>query len=564
MKMLNKKFVRTLSCAAVAVCAAAMLSVGAFAAEVDPTCVEGYLPPQEQMVQGDIALHSADVAVGEKDPSYGGYGAPEGNPIQGNIMLISGDELADTAKTEARYTVKGLLGKQLLYTARQKGGVLTLDVPAEVATFRTTIEDMQALQASGVKTLVLVTEKNTTTLNLSLLCEGQKSGTRVTLRHLGSSATLCYLWAGHLLVSWARWPAPAAHGLAGLLALLAAYAGHCFWTFGIRSGDHARMLPRFVLVQGAGLWLGDLFARGLGWCGVPHGLALPAASLAAPLFLYLLCRLWVFRPVRSMNLSPPSSRGTSMHHVPISEAPVVSVIMNCLNSSEHLQETLDSLAAQTFTDFEVIFWDNGSTDSSPQIARGHAGLAGRLRYFRGEETVPLGAARNLAIARSRGRYVAFLDCDDLWRPEKLARQVACFEADPHVGLVSTDTEIFDGKHVLKRLFAESRPQRGKAFAALMERQWISMSSAMLSRAALDSVVCPPAREGGAPVWFDESLNVCEEADIFYRVAHDWELDHVDAPLTLWRVQQHHLPQVRPVLGRDPVHPGKAPPPLARL
>ena len=107
-----------------------------------------------------------------------------------------------------------------------------------------------------------------------------------------------------------------------------------------------------------------------------------------------------------------------MHHVPMSEAPVVSVIMNCLNSSEHLQETLDSLAAQTFTDFEVIFWDNGSTDSSPQIARGHAGLAGRLRYFRGEETVPLGAARNLAIARSRGRYVAFLDCDDLWRPEK--------------------------------------------------------------------------------------------------------------------------------------------------
>ena len=173
MKMLNKKFVRTLSCAAVAVCAAAMLSVGAFAAEVDSTCVEGYLPPQEQMVQGDIALHSGDVAVGEKDPSYGGYGAPEGNPIQGNIMLISGDELADTAKTEARYTVKG-----------------PLDVPAEVATFRTTIEDMQTLQASGVKTLVLVTEKNTTTLNLSLLCEGQKSGTRVTLRHLGSSATL--------------------------------------------------------------------------------------------------------------------------------------------------------------------------------------------------------------------------------------------------------------------------------------------------------------------------------------------------------------------------------------
>ena len=189
---LNHKFVRTVTTTAAVLGAAAMLSVGAFAAEADISdpAAAGYLPPQEQMVQGDIALHSADVAIGEKDPTYGGYGAPEGNPIQGNIMLISGDELADTAKTEARYTVKGLLGKQLLYTARQKDGVLTLDVPAEVATFRTTIEDMQTLQANGVKTLVLVTEKNTTTLNLSLLCEGQKSGTRVTLRHLGSNATL--------------------------------------------------------------------------------------------------------------------------------------------------------------------------------------------------------------------------------------------------------------------------------------------------------------------------------------------------------------------------------------
>lgn len=189
MRLLNKKFARKTAAAALVLATAATLATGAFAAE-DDGVVAGYMPPQEVMVQGDIALHSADVAVGEVDPNYGGYAAPEGNPIQGNIMLISGDELADTTKTEARYTVKGLLGKQLLYTARQKDGVLTLDVPAEVATFRTTIEDMQALQASGVKTLVLVTEKNTTTLNLSLLCEGQKSGTRVTLRHLGSNATL--------------------------------------------------------------------------------------------------------------------------------------------------------------------------------------------------------------------------------------------------------------------------------------------------------------------------------------------------------------------------------------
>ena len=190
---LKNSCVRTLTCTAVVLGAAAMLSVGAFAAGTadlaDPVAA-GYLPPQEQMVQGDIALHSADVEIGEKDPAYAGYGAPEGDPIQGNIMLISGDELADTAKTEAHYTVRGLFGKQPLYTARQKDSVLTLDVPAGCATFRTTVADMQTLLNKGVSTLVFQTEKGTTTLNLSLLVEGQKSTDRVVLRHLGDSAFL--------------------------------------------------------------------------------------------------------------------------------------------------------------------------------------------------------------------------------------------------------------------------------------------------------------------------------------------------------------------------------------
>ena len=183
MKKRNDSFVRTLSCTALAVCSVAVLSVGAFAATVDDTCVVGYLPPQTQMVQGDIALHSAEL-------SYGGYGAPEGDPIQGNIMLISGDELADTAKTEARYTVKGLLGKQVLYTARQKGSVLTLDVPENVATFRTTVGDLQTLMKEGVSTLVLTTGKTSTTLNLSLLTEGYEGDAKVMLRHCGDSARL--------------------------------------------------------------------------------------------------------------------------------------------------------------------------------------------------------------------------------------------------------------------------------------------------------------------------------------------------------------------------------------
>lgn len=202
MKILNTKLARQAIAAALVLSAVAAMSVGAFAAEGDDTTaltddvtIAGYLPPQDEsvMVQGDIALHSGDVAV--TDGTYGGYASPVDNPIQGNVMMISdpietlpSDTLVE--KSEARYTVKGFLGKQVLYTARQDGRVLTLSVPEDVATFRTTILDMQTLLNQGVSTVVLTTNKTSTTLNLTLLCEGQKASTKVTLRHLGDTATL--------------------------------------------------------------------------------------------------------------------------------------------------------------------------------------------------------------------------------------------------------------------------------------------------------------------------------------------------------------------------------------
>ena len=210
--------------------------------------------------------------------------------------------------------------------------------------------------------------------------------------------------------------------------------------------------------------------------------------------------------------------------------PVVSIVMNCLNSAEHLREALASVRAQTFGDWEIVFWDNCSTDESPAIA---AGFGPKLRYFRGERIVPLGAGRNLAIRQCQGRYIAFLDCDDLWHPRKLESQVALFEANPRAGLVTTDTVMFDGTRELKRVFAASQPGRGMVYDDLIQRQWISMSSAMVRREALEGLAGGPGVWAGG--WFDERLNVCEEADVFYRIAHDWELDYVDAPYTRWRV-----------------------------
>src|SRR5437868_4501867 len=115
--------------------------------------------------------------------------------------------------------------------------------------------------------------------------------------------------------------------------------------------------------------------------------------------------------------STPDSLGADKRET----APLVSVIMNCLNGEQFLRDAIDSVIAQTYANWEIVFWDNASTDASASIAQSYHD--DRIRYFRGDSTVPLGHARNLAIQKSRGTFIAFLDCDDLWLPTKLEKQL---------------------------------------------------------------------------------------------------------------------------------------------
>jgi glycosyltransferase involved in cell wall biosynthesis len=124
------------------------------------------------------------------------------------------------------------------------------------------------------------------------------------------------------------------------------------------------------------------------------------------------------------------------------EAPLVSVIMNCLNGEKYLKEAIDSVYAQTYKNWEIIFWDNASTDLSAEIANSYDK---KLRYFRGEETIPLGAARNKAMEKAEGEFIAFLDCDDIWMPEKLSCQVVILVSNQEFGFVCSNCVMIDQK-----------------------------------------------------------------------------------------------------------------------
>jgi glycosyltransferase involved in cell wall biosynthesis len=121
--------------------------------------------------------------------------------------------------------------------------------------------------------------------------------------------------------------------------------------------------------------------------------------------------------------------------------PTVSVIIPVYNGERYVREAIESVFAQTFAGWELIVIDDGSVDRSRDIIRGYGD---RLTFVE-QDNHGVCHARNAAVARARGRYVAFLDSDDIWHPSKLDRQVAFLEGHGDVGLVHSDLTIIDDR-----------------------------------------------------------------------------------------------------------------------
>src|SRR5438105_10809941 len=122
-----------------------------------------------------------------------------------------------------------------------------------------------------------------------------------------------------------------------------------------------------------------------------------------------------------------------------SPAPLVSVVIIFLNGGKYLQEAIESVLAQTYTNWELLLVDDGSTDASTGIAKDYQQRdPGRVQYLEhsGHENRGMSASRNLGIGRASGALIALLDADDVWLPDKLAQQVAIMQRHPEVGLLA--------------------------------------------------------------------------------------------------------------------------------
>ena len=207
--------------------------------------------------------------------------------------------------------------------------------------------------------------------------------------------------------------------------------------------------------------------------------------------------------------------------------PKVNVIMNCHNSSEFLKEAIDSVYSQTFNDWEIIFWDNGSTDSSASIAQNYDE---RLRYFYNHTTLPLGEARNKAIAEARGEFIAFLDCDDLWLPAKLEKQLSVFQTNDDIALVYTNTIKFQNDYETVDFKIKSPPPTGYIFKHFLKRDFVTLSSAMCRRKHLLSL----------KYVFNPIFQIAEDWELWLRLCYYYPAGYVPEPLTKWRINPNSL------------------------
>lgn len=205
----------------------------------------------------------------------------------------------------------------------------------------------------------------------------------------------------------------------------------------------------------------------------------------------------------------------------------VSVIIPAHNAGGYLSQAIESVLAQTYRNLEIVVVDDGSTDDTPHVAEAYGSSVLCLSQQRGG----VASARNRGIRASSGQYVAFLDADDLWRPEKLEIELLFLDREPSAGLVCSDWALErGGARVTSSVFSTRRPvTSGYLFRRIVRDSFLLTSTVMVRRPYLDEVG-----------YFDESFPTSEDLDLWLRLSYRHPIAVVPIPLTIKRERSDGL------------------------
>ena len=206
--------------------------------------------------------------------------------------------------------------------------------------------------------------------------------------------------------------------------------------------------------------------------------------------------------------------------------PLVSIIINCFNGERYLNQAIQSVLTQTYQNWEIIFWNNKSSDNSEKIFKSYSD--NRFHYFCAKKHTLLYEARNYALSKCSGELIAFLDVDDIWFTKKLEIQVPLFN-DVTVGLSCGNyIKLNERKNNNINLKAKylSLPN-GNVLNEIFDSNFVHMSTLMIRKKALNEL----------EYFFDPRFEIIGDLDILLRLSNRWNMTSIQQPIANYR---YHL------------------------
>lgn len=211
--------------------------------------------------------------------------------------------------------------------------------------------------------------------------------------------------------------------------------------------------------------------------------------------------------------------------------PKVSIITPAYNGAKYIAETIDSVRKQTFQDWEMIIVDDGSVDDTKAVVqRFQEQHPEKIKYFY-QTNGGSGKARNTGIRMTTGEFVAFLDADDIWMPQKLEKQMSFFKNNPDIDLVYTNATVINNIGQEKWPYVKKREYHfppEDIYRQLLLRNFIPFSSVVARRKVIAEVG-----------YFVDVIKYSEDSDLLIRIAKDYRIKYLNEFLTKYRVSDSH-------------------------
>jgi glycosyltransferase involved in cell wall biosynthesis len=207
----------------------------------------------------------------------------------------------------------------------------------------------------------------------------------------------------------------------------------------------------------------------------------------------------------------------------------VSIIMNCYNGEKYLHEAIISVLVQTYKNWELIFWDNNSIDNSADIFKSYKDK--RLKYFLSKKKTILHVARNLALSKSKGKFITFIDTDDFWHKKKLETQMQLFKKKKDIACVHSKLWVKYQDSILpKKLFTWKNLPEGFIFEKLVKKYNLGFTTVILKKSTLKNF----------PNIFNTKKDFISDFDLIFNLAKKYKFACVQKPLSTYRKHKYNF------------------------